>query len=142
MKGESNKDRFNKKSKKSVPKRNYSEREVVVKIDRFSSVAKTAKQKNKMLKIRQEYYAGKEKTAVHRFIRNKNFELGKRAGLHSTKTMEDLQLQDKTQDQNRRNTTMEKAKTYYHKNYSLSKRHKETVQKSKTKPKEISKERE
>lgn len=141
MDGKSSKDSFMKASSKPMPKRNYSHREIVEKTDRFASVAKTGDQKKDMLEIKDNYYLDKEKANVNRFIRNRNFEMGKRAGLHQGRTREDLERQDKVQDQDKRNKTMKAAKTYYHKNYSLSKTFKEAAKKPKTKTRDVSKDK-
>jgi len=135
MDGKTSKPAFDKArtNKKTMPRRNYTHKELIMKTDAYASVAKTKEQEKEMLDIKNEYYVDKEKTNVNRFVRNRNFEMGKRAGLHQGKTIEDLERQNKVVDQGKRNKAMDKAKTYYYKNYSLPKIHKEAVERSKSK---------
>jgi len=84
MDGKTSKPAFDKArtNKKSVPRRNYTHKELIMKTDAYASVAKTKEQEKEMLDLKDEYYVDKEKTVVNRFVRNRNFEMGKRAGLH------------------------------------------------------------
>ena len=117
------KDDFNFASKKpeTTPKRNYSHKEVIEKIDAMASVRKTDKQKEEMLRIKDKYVERVTQGGVNRVVRRRNYQMGIAAGIHPRETLERLETLDRIQDQRLRNKTMAKAKDYYHRNYSISK---------------------
>lgn len=113
--------------------RNYSHGQLVSKIDRYASVAKTGKQKKDMLGLKEGYEQENERKAMNRGARDEHFRQGQRAGIHQMDTLQGLHGQDRETDQRDRNRTAKEAKRYYHRNYSLSKSHREAASKGKGK---------
>lgn len=130
---------FGKASKKPTVQRNYSHKELVEKIDRYATVAKTEDQKKEMLDIKDKYIKRSQELPGRRFARNLHYQQGIRASIHTRETLKSFDKQDKLQDQRDRNRVVKQAKEYYHKNYSLTKLHGEVAKDNKSK--EISKDR-
>lgn len=130
---------FNTKSgaekKKSRPRRNYSHRELMGQIDRYTARAKTGKDLKAMTDLKLDYLGDNVAKADARVRRDVYFHKGKRAEIHPGKTAGDMRKQDNERDQADRNEYADLAKTYYHRNYSLSKAHKEAVARSKIRTK-------
>ena len=136
MEGKTRKPRFNKASGfvKLQRHSNYAHKHLIQKIDHYAHFAKTAQQQKDMLSIKAHYVVRKEQLQRVRYgQRTSNYLLGIRTGIHPKSTLERLGLQDKQQDQRTRNHTAKDAKNYYHRNYSLSKSFKETLNRTKSK---------
>lgn len=142
MTEKSSKSDFN-KAKGSTEKKNepdYSHKQVIEKTDMYAKFAKTGEQQKNMRDIKDKYVKRKEELQQRRYTRNRNYFLGRDANIHPEETLKRLERQDKQQDQRMRNRTMKEAKSYYHRNYSLSKTtFKETANKTKTKDQSMDK---
>lgn len=122
MEGKSSKPAFDKANpKQEKPKRNYSHKKLMRSIDAYASVAKTAQHKKEMLDIKDNYVLDKEKANADRTTQRINLRQGYRAGIHHRSAMGHVENNERQADQQNRNKTMDKAKSYYHRNYSLSK---------------------
>ena len=142
MKNISSKGNFNNSGKKpKVTKnvRNYSHKEVVIKSDRYASVAKTGKQQKDMQEIKDQYFKRSLEKQVNRGERDRNLRMGIDAHIHRRDVLERQEKQDKVIDQSDRNKTMKKAKEYYQRNYSTTKAFKEVNKKPKVKSKGMDK---
>lgn len=135
MDGKTSKPAFNTEAKKEPEKpkskRNYSHWTLLEKTDLYASMAKTGQQQKEMLDIKDEYLADKNKKTVNRVAQHFNLAMGIRAGIHARGAIERSEEYNKNIDQHKINQTMKKAKTYYHRNYSLSKTFKGSKEKTK-----------
>ncbi len=120
--GKTSKPGFNKESGADRPKpqRNYSHKQLIEKIDRYASVAKTGKQLKDVLDIKSEYVGRNLKKAENRSVRNNHYRLGARANIHPRETIENLRQQDRQHDQSDRNRVAGEVKAYAHRNYAPS----------------------
>ncbi|MCB0518507.1 MAG: hypothetical protein H6577_10015 [Lewinellaceae bacterium] len=98
--------------------RNYSHNEVMDKLDRYASVAKTGKELKDVLDMKKEYVDTNLKKAENRAVRNYYYRMGARAEIHPRETLENLQRADKDQDQWDRDAVAERAGNYARRNYA------------------------
>lgn len=120
-------------------KRDYSQKEMVELIDRYARFAKIKTHRDEMLGIKDRHYTLTMEMNQTRGMQLKSFDDGFRAGLHNYKDRERLEKQFKLEDQQNRNKTVARAKTYYHQNYSLSKSFKNSMERRTKKIKTIEK---
>ncbi len=121
--GKTGKTEFNKASgagKVKKPHRNYSHKELLDKMDRYSSVAKTGRQLRDTTDMKKEYLERNLQKADRRLVRNHHYRMGIKKDIHPKETLENLRQQDKEQDQRDRNKVADKVKDYTHRNYTPS----------------------
>lgn len=118
---------FNRASGAARPKvhRNYSHEQLLDKLGKFEEVAKTGEHRGTMRDIRQDYLHGRDEMNNAIPARNRNYRMGIEAGIHPKETHENIENADRRRMQDHRNRVTERAETYYHRNYSLSKNFKE-----------------
>ncbi len=142
-----NKDAFDEAAKKKEEqdkkvKRNYSHKQLMSKLETYKSIAKTGEQQ-KFMNTQKEAYLKKNNKKVHdRMERNYNATMGIQVGIHDRNIVPQLMSNDKKIDQDDRNKVAKNAKSYYHRNYSVSKdfAKKASADKTKGKEKDIEKE--
>ncbi len=142
MEDKTSKPDFNKSNGAEKPKfhRNYTGKEMIQIIDGYASVAKTPEQEKDMLDIKDDYIRTREQRIASMPARDRYYQDGIEAGLHPRETLENLDRQAREQDQRDRNRAVDKAKTYYHRNYSLSKDFKESLNRPRPKDRDMTKE--
>lgn len=120
--GKTSKAAFNKASgsKKKKAHRNYSHKELMDKIDRYASVAKTGRELRDVTDIKKAYVDRNLEKAGNRLVRNHHFRQGIRAGIHPKETLDNLERMDREQDKGDRNAVAGKVKRYVHRNYAPS----------------------
>jgi hypothetical protein len=127
-----NKSGFNKAANtpaKSAPQKDYSHDDVIRQTNGMKAAARTGEQRKTIDDIQKDYEAVRARKDQSRMKRNVNFHMGLMKGLHPNKNYDDLLRDDKTHDQRDQNQAMNKAKDYYHRNYSLRKTYRKTLRK-------------
>ena len=118
---------------KAKPHRNYSEKEMIEKIDRYAHFAKSNGHRKVMRDIKQKHYGDKQHREQKRGIQVKHGMDGIKAGLHDRFAMDNVKANFAKKDQQERSFAVAQAKLYYHQNYSLSKTYKENLERQMSK---------
>jgi len=128
-----NRDNFNKLNgnQKINSHRNYTHWELLEKIDKYERFTKTKEDRDKLLKAKADYIKRNEKKVLNRARRDEVFAMGWNRGISRDKTHLDLYEGDKLQDERDRQKLAKSMKGHYHKNFSLSRGFKRTINKNK-----------
>ena len=130
---------FNKasgKEKVETKKRDYSEKEMLDLIERYSQFAKLKSHKQEIEMIKSKHYNQNMELNEERGMQLKNLDDAPKSALSGLKERENLEKQFGMEDQYNRNKTVEEVQQHYHQNYALSKHFKASlerqIEKSKT----------